>query len=286
MTLTVGSLFSGIGGIDLGLERAGMKIVWQSEIEPFACRILAKHWPTVPNIGDAAVVDWSEVEQPDVVAGGFPCQPVSAAGVKRAQADKRWLWPLFASAVRHLRPRYVIVENVVGLLSTAGGRAAQEVFGDLAELGYDAEWASIPAAAVGAPLLRYRIFIVARRDVAEPEILSIRPRLRPDEPASQRWGRLGDLHGPDRVRPCPSCGEDWCEWHLAHRADCGCSDPWDESEDPDFGWWATEPGVGRMVDGLPYRLDRLRCLGNAVVPQVAEYVGRRLAALIDGEADG
>jgi hypothetical protein len=92
MTLTVGSLFSGIGGFDLGLERAGMQVIWQSEIDEFASRVLKKHWPDVPNLGDITKVDWSEVERPDVICGGYPCQPFSQAGKRGGENDARHLW--------------------------------------------------------------------------------------------------------------------------------------------------------------------------------------------------
>lgn len=274
MTWTVGSLFSGIGGIDLGLERAGMKVIWQAETDPYASAVLRKHWPDVPNLGDVAHVDWAEVERPTLVAGGFPCQPVSAAGRREGQADKRWLWPLFANALRQLRPRVALLENVPGLLTAQRGRAAQEVFGDLAKLGFDCEWASIPAAAVGAPHLRYRLFVVAHAaeqglshglrpgecsadaggfgtpqrcsgDVAHAEKFAQRPGLCPDEPASL-WRRR------------PSDGG------SAHQSD----------------WWAIEPDVGRMANGVPRWVDRLKCLGNAVVPQVTEWVGRQIMSVL------
>jgi DNA (cytosine-5)-methyltransferase 1 len=155
------SLFAGIGGLDLGLERAGMTVVGQVEINEFCRRVLAKHWPDVERHDDVrTAVDWwrSGVRpRVDVVAGGFPCQPVSVAGRGLAQADERWLWPAFAEVIRQLRPRYAIMENVPGLL----GRGAGDVLGDLAACGYDAEWDCIPAAAVGALHLRYRWFCVA-----------------------------------------------------------------------------------------------------------------------------
>jgi DNA (cytosine-5)-methyltransferase 1 len=157
MTLTVGSLFSGIGGFDLGLERAGMKVIWQSEIDTFASRVLKKHWPDVPNLGDITKVDWTKVERPDVICGGYPCQPFSTAGKRGGANDPRHLWPAMHNAICVLRPRYALMENVRGHLSLGFGR----VLGDLAEIGYDAEWQVIPAAAVGAPHKRDRVFIVA-----------------------------------------------------------------------------------------------------------------------------
>lgn len=116
MVLRVGSLFAGIGGLDLGLERAGMKIVWQVEIDPFCLRMLEKHWPEVPKYGDIRQLTGEELEEVDLIAAGFPCQPVSVAGKKRGTEDERWLWPEAARIIRMVRPKYVLVENVPGLL--------------------------------------------------------------------------------------------------------------------------------------------------------------------------
>jgi DNA (cytosine-5)-methyltransferase 1 len=158
MKLTFGSLFAGIGGMDLGLERAGMVCKWQVEINEYCRRVLAKHWPDVPRWDDVRTFppesgEWAV----DLVAGGFPCQPVSLAGKQLAQQDERWLWPEFARTLRVLRPRYALLENVPGLLVHGMG----DVLGDLAALGFDAEWQVLPAAAVGAPHLRERVFVLA-----------------------------------------------------------------------------------------------------------------------------
>ena len=122
--LTVGSLFSGIGGFDLGLERAGMRVIWQSEIDPYASAVLKKHWPHVPNHGDVRTITADRVERPDVICGGFPCQDISNAG-KRAGIDgeRSGLWSEFARIIGDLRPGYVIVENVAALL----GRGIERV---------------------------------------------------------------------------------------------------------------------------------------------------------------
>ena len=154
---TVGSLFSGIGGIELGLERAGMRVIWHSEIDPYASKVLAKHWPDVPNLGDITTIDWSEVERPTVVCGGPPCQPVSKLGRRRGETDDRWLWSYFAEALRVLQPDYVLVENVPNLINLGFDR----VITDLAEIGYDAEWDCIRASDAGAPHQRERFYLVA-----------------------------------------------------------------------------------------------------------------------------
>jgi DNA (cytosine-5)-methyltransferase 1 len=173
---TFGSLFAGIGGIDLGLERAGWQCRWQVEIDPFCRHVLEHHWPDVRRYGDIRDLNWNGVERVDLLAGGFPCQPFSVAGQRRGKDDERWLWPEFAAAVRALRPRHVLVENVPGLLAGHGGMG--NVLGDLAQLGYDAEWDSVPAAAVGAPHLRYRVWIVAHANADELRL----------QPAGLAWG--------------------------------------------------------------------------------------------------
>lgn len=152
-----GSLFSGIGGLDLGLERAGLTCAWQVEINDYCRQVLAKHWPAVTRYGDVSEIEWADVESVEVVCGGFPCQPVSRSGLRQAQDDERWLWPEFFRCVRHLRPRYVIVENVPGLLD----RGLTDVLSDLASIGYDAEWDCLPAAAFGLAHIRFRLFLVA-----------------------------------------------------------------------------------------------------------------------------
>lgn len=154
-----GSMFSGIGGIDLGLERAGWRCAWQAEIDPEANRILERRFPDVPRYGDIRLVDWRSVERVDAIVGGFPCQPVSVAGRGLAQADPRWLWPAFADVIALLRPRLVLVENVPGLLQ----RGLGDVLGDLVRLGYDAERDRLAALDVGAPHLRNRLFVVGIR---------------------------------------------------------------------------------------------------------------------------
>ena len=224
MTLTVGSLFSGIGGFDLGLERAGMKVIWQSEIDTFASRVLKKHWPDVPNLGDITKVDWSKVERPDVICGGYPCQPFSTAGKRGGANDPRHLWPAMHNAIRVLRPRYALMENVRGHLSLGFNR----VLGDLAEIGYDAEWQVIPAAAVGALHKRDRVFIVAYTDSR---------RRKQRKPKTKSVSRFSS------------------------------------SRERNNEWWEVEPNVGRVANGVSDRVDRLKGLGNAIVPQVAEFVG-------------
>jgi DNA (cytosine-5)-methyltransferase 1 len=223
------SLFSGIGGLDLGLERAGMTIAGQVEIDPWCRKILAKHWPEVPRHDDVRTcAEWWGGRTADLVCGGFPCQPASEAGQRQAQDDPRWLWPAFAGALRGIRPRRVLAENVPGLLDRGMG----EVLGDLASLGYDAEWSILSACAMGAPHSRERLFIVAHAQGERCE-----RRGKPSLPASSRVASQGLR---DR--------------HRRH--------------------WTAEPRPHGVAYGVPSRVDRLRGVGNAVVPQVAEHIGR------------
>ena len=269
MSLTVGSLFSGIGGLDLGLERAGMTVIWQSEIDPYCCRVLKKWWPNVPNLGDVTQVDWSTVERPDVICGGYPCQPFSLAGARAGEDDARHLWPYMVGAIRALRPRFAVMENVPGHLSLGFGR----VLGDLAESGYDTEWDCIPAAAVGAPHIRDRVYIVAYTDSSE---LWDNRRCGPSESKGRDVSNVSANHGTQR--------------HVAHAEEFAvgaglCANEQAEQRRGRFGnggstrnAWAAEPSICRVAHGVPSRVDRLTGLGNAVVPQVAEFVGRRIVA--------
>ena len=310
MTLRFGSLFSGIGGLDLGLERAGMEVVWQSEVDPYCSQVLAKHWPHVPNLGDVTKVDWEHVERVDLICGGYPCQPFSLAGARRGHDDPRHLWPHFANALRVLRPRYALLENVPGHLSLGFG----DVLGDLADLGYDAEWDCIPAAAVGAPHLRYRVFVVAHHDGTSSngrsrgeagrdevhENVGVHARRSCDGtcavPDTDRdgvreqqvgIGRRGGssvavvdgTHGNVADTDSETRRATWSAGQTVFRP--GSLQRFGRCSSGGWGDWPVEPDVGRVAYGVPSRVDRLRGLGNAVVPQVAEWIGRQLLVVCD-----
>ena len=164
MTLTVGSLFSGIGGLELGLELVGMQVKWQVEFDEYCQKVLEKRWPNVKRFGDINEVRGKDLEYVDIICGGFPCQPVSLAGRRKGKEDKRWLWPEFYRIVCEVRPEWVLVENVPGLLSADSGQLFAGILRDLAEAGYDAEWSSVRAEDVGARHRRERIFIVAHTE--------------------------------------------------------------------------------------------------------------------------
>jgi DNA (cytosine-5)-methyltransferase 1 len=292
--MTVGSLFSGIGGFDLGLERAGMDIRWQVERDPWCQKVLAKHWPDVPRFTHVEDVG-SNLPYVDLICGGFPCQPVSVAGDQKGTDDDRWLWPEFRRVVGLLRPRYVLVENVPGLLTANGGHAFGEIIGDLAHLGYDCEWTVLSAADVGAPHLRKRVWIVAdaqqpresadrsvyQRGSLSPEEharTSLPPRAEVARSTHPESGRAymadADSAGREEQRGTKPVG---AELAPAERRGPEMADADRRVFDaPVGGQWPVEPDVGRVVDGIPRRVDRLRGLGNAIVPQCAEWIGRQL----------
>lgn len=185
MSLKIGSLFSGYGGLDLAVSSVtGAEVVWHCEWDDAPSKILEAHFPGVPNFKDVSKVDWASVPPVDILTGGFPCQDLSLAG-KRAgikEGTRSGLWSEFAKAIDELNPRLVVIENVRGILSAtahsdleqcawcmgeANGepslRALGAVLGSLADLGYDAKWTGLRAADAGAPHERYRIFIIAYR---------------------------------------------------------------------------------------------------------------------------
>ena len=254
-----GSLFSGIGGMDLGLERAGMQCAWQVEIDEFCRKVLTKHWPNVPKFNDVRECGKHNLERVDLIAGGFPCQDISNAG-KRAgiQGPRSGLWSEFHRIIGELRPRYVLVENVAALLN----RGLERVLGDLAESGYDAQWDCLPAAAFGAPHRRDRVWLVAYAPSMGRPHADANFEEEPDNKVPERDTRLGFV--------------DAASVDFYSRVFTG-------EVRQVSGAWSAEPDVGRVAHGIPARMDRLRGLGNAVVPQVAEWIGKRIIMSLQSE---
>lgn len=356
----IGSLFSGIGGLELGLERAGLgPVAWQAEMDPWCRRVLTHHWPHARRFGSVQEVKHGQASRVSVVCGGFPCQPVSVAGKRRGADDDRWLWPEMRRVIAELDPEWVVIENVPGLRTKGLGG----VLADLAALGRDAEWIDLRASDVGAPHRRARLFVVAHRDGAtldrwraavERAVADVRAGMglahsRGD--GAERGRVAGDVARPsrdarDEGRGCDASGDapvDRCEalahghghgrererearlhadgargddahgcdprlvgvgladsdgdrletsggddrGHAGGRAvDRGCGFPPRPHDAAGWRAWVArglpEPVVRGSVDGVPDRLDRLAALGNAVVPLVAEVVGR---AIVEAMAD-
>lgn len=328
-------LFSGIGGFSKGLEdTGGFETVAFVEREPFCQAVLRKHWPSVPCHDDVRTFDAAGTGHVDIVTGGFPCQPVSHAGQRNGKDDDRWLWPEMVRVVAACRPRWVIGENVFGLISLG----LDEVLFDLEGFGYTCWPAVIPACAVDASHRRDRVWIVAhtggqqhegagdaeRRSAAtefpmadtegwrgngplQPsEREAISGALGPSEahghangqgePAQPLNGKMAGM--PGDVADAPRIRSDGAREAGAARSGaargrggkqpvsdprCGSSQgqgPGQRgSEAP--ARWLSEPPVGRVAHGIPRRVDRLRALGNAVVPQVVTALGH---AILQAEA--
>jgi DNA (cytosine-5)-methyltransferase 1 len=290
VTLNVLSCFSGIGALDLGLERAGMRIVGHVERDPFCQRVLAKHWPEVPQHDDVNTAPewWAAEPRPrvHVVAGGPPCQGHSVAGKQLGTGDERWGWPGFRDVLDSTGAPIAVIENVPNLTRTG----LRDILEDLADRGFDAWWIRVPAAAFGAPHLRWRLVTIA----AHPERIEL--RLEPGGRGGASWESTS-LTGFDGstwsvADPAGIHGGARRSGRAALRGDAGSEFSiagLDRGEAG--GWlasahWPTEPDVGRVVNGTAVGMDRsehearLRTLGNAVVPHVGEYIGRLILASI------
>ena len=348
-----GSLFSGIGGLDLGLEMAGMECSWMVEVDKFGSQILKHHWPEAEIYGDIYTIDGKELEPVDLICGGFPCQPVSFAGKRAGTSDERWLWGEFARIIRQVKPRWVVAENVTGLLSANSGRAFAEVLRDLAESGYDAVWNVFPAGGqggVGAPHRRERIFIIAKKitdtndkrvkrrkrlalvqdgrdsdrvrstlaDTDSRRCTSFVNKRSSTEKNKRRKGNIeqsstvSDVADTDREgssaplqRSSRSGRQQESTSKVSRKsnamADTDSKSKHNRSNSKDDkkitgiqrqktrltnrkssrkinikNQWSVEPDVGRVAHGVPNRVDRLKALGNAVVPQVAKQIGEMI----------
>lgn len=284
-------LFSGIGGFSLGLERAGFETVAFCEIDPVCRGLLAHHWPEVPCYDDITTLTAERLAADgisvDAICGGFPCQDLSFAGKGAGLAGERsGLWREYARLIRELRPRVVIVENVAALL----GRGLGDVLGDLAQIGYDSFWDCIPASALGAHHRRDRLWIIAHANRQQHE--GCGPAIRGALAAQLSGAVVADTIGQR------GCSGDTSGQHAAHAG----KPPRDSGDDPGgVGEGTAQPPMGRMVYGLSARMDRthegweaepedtprvatgvparaarLKGLGNAVVPQIPELIGRAI----------
>jgi DNA (cytosine-5)-methyltransferase 1 len=293
MTYRVLDLFSGIGGFSLGLERTGgFRTVAFCEIDPFCRRVLAKHWPRVPQYDDVRLLTAERLAADgiavDVICGGFPCQDISVAGKGGGLAGERsGLWSEIARLAGELRPQYLLVENVSAILS----RGLDKVLGDLAAIGLDAEWHCIPASAVGAPHRRDRFWLVANARGGRRSGSSGGEVQQPGRAeaigASQD---MADANGERELQPQGCISESRRRARdsgstLADADNAGRFQQWgtfavgqEQLAAECSRWWGSEPDVGRVAARVPKRVDRLRALGNAVVPQIPEMIGRAILA--------
>jgi DNA (cytosine-5)-methyltransferase 1 len=290
--LTKLSLFSGIGGDDLASDWAGINTVCFVERDKYCQQVLRKHWPDIPIIGDVKDVTYTKLMgwtqgareslQPevktsvgqdignlctereklvDIISGGFPCQPHSVAGKRKASSDERDLWPEFRRIIGEIKPRWVVAENVPGLFSSDAGRFFGNILADLAALGYAVGWCTFGAVDVGAWHRRDRVFIVAHTDNTGN--------------GTPGNGVNGNKQKNDEGwEGFPQCGAIGCSQDVAYSQCDGLEKSGDRrirgrqrDTVTNASWWSTEPNVGRVAHGVSRRVDRLRALGNAVVPQ-------------------
>ncbi len=301
-------LFSGIGGFSLGLERAGMTTVAFCEIEDYPQKVLKKHWPNVPIYNDVTELTYDRLKSDgitniDVITGGFPCQDISVAGKQAGicEGTRSGLWSEVARLIDEIRPKYAIMENVTALISGGGGRWFGRVLGDLAEIGYDAEWHCIPASQLGAHHHRDRVWIIAYPDITamrdergqagvvddgKEESMGHSPSVHSNGrqhqsefscqgPPLRQSGRASERDVFSYSRGCRQQGQGE-SIHAQHpKAETiGETIEFSNGSGPEF--WRIEPDVGRVANGIPKRMDRLKGLGNAVVPQIPELIGRAI----------
>ena len=298
--LTHLSLFTGIGGIDLAAEWAGFKTIGQVEKDAYAREILEKHWPGVHKWKDILwfyATDFrgkTGCQRPTLITGGFPCQPFSCAGNQEGTGDDRYLWPEMFRIVQELRPSWVLGENVAGIFNLA----LDDVLADLEDTEYTARAFSIPACAVGAPHERQRIFIVAHTEGGGTGGIPARSRRSVQAAPHPDWhgkdvpnpnGPGASPGGQDRgmggVRESPTGSNTLCKGlQVSRTAGVGCQERSGGTFPPteQGRWWDVEPGMGRVADRVPDRVDRLRGLGNAVVPQQVYPILKAIAEIERG----
>ena len=289
--LRVLDLFSGIGGFSLGLERAGFQTVAFCEIEEYPRRILKEHWPGVPVFEDVRLLDGKQFRGTvELICGGFPCQPFSVAGKRRGKKDDRHLWPEMLRLIREIKPAFVVCENVAGFIRMA----LDDVSSDLESEGYTCQSFVIPACAVGAVHRRYRVWIIAFLPGAKL----------PEEKES--IANAADAHSSGwresnekMERETPEQSDSVCLQSEQADTDTSSSRLQGGAEKSIPGIThiqgelvrrgetigilldASEPAILGVCNGFPGRVDRIKALGNAVVPQIPELIGRAIIKSIN-----
>ena len=278
--ITIGSLFSGIGGFELGLERAipNSKTIWQVEQNKYCQGILKKHWPEATIHNDIREVNHENVHPVNIICGGFPCQDISAAGKGAGieHGKRSSLWGEMYRLIEELRPRVAVMENVPALLWK--GRGMHVVMSNLAQIGYDAEWTVISARQFGAPHLRKRVFIIAYP-------YQIRPRQDGQQFFNKTNRDRGKIHEgrQETQTKYPYCQRGKTDptnissMEKTRGFKCRCCAIGRIQQRNNTNYWQkfpTQPPLCHRNDGVPDRLARLRALGNAIVPQCSEYIGK------------
>ena len=310
-------LFSGIGGFSLGLERVGFKTVGFCEVDPYCRLLLQKHWKGVTIHNDIKKLEAKDIKEPiDILTGGFPCQPYSVAGKQKGTGDDRYLWPDMFRVIKEVKPSWIIAENVRGIINIQDGMVFETVCSDLEAEGFEIQTFIIPAAGVGAPHKRERVWIVGyskhngsltskiRRRNKEADAGSqerknqtIKPKrtsgsdndevmensrrtLRQGSKLSQENANENRKEDANQFKRSSSTSE----YHVANSERIhvqGQQSRSGQEQSRRKGWWEFEPNVGRVANGVPGRVYRLKGLGNSIVPQIAEEIGKTIVKVIN-----
>jgi DNA (cytosine-5)-methyltransferase 1 len=271
--LKILDLFSGLGGFSLGLERTGcFKTTAFCDNNKYSRLLLQKHWKGVKIYNDVREINKEQLESdgiqfPDVITGGFPCQPFSVAGKQKGTSDDRHLWPEMFRIIKEFTPRWIIGENVKGLTNIEKGMVFESVCTDLEGEGYEVRAFNIPAAGVGAPHRRERIWIVASLEDSRRSLRSWSKFGEKDENEIRK--RYADQH----QRPGSTSESDVADASTGRRASQEGEIQTRGNGTEHQGWWSTEPNVGRVANGVSGRVYRLKALGNSIVPQIATEIG-------------
>ena len=274
--LKVLDLFSGLGGFSLGLERTGcFKTTAFCDNNKYSRLLLQKHWKGVKIYNDVREINKEQLESdgiqfPDIITGGFPCQPFSVAGKQKGTSDDRHLWPEMFRIIKEFTPRWIIGENVKGLTNIEKGMVFESVCTDLEGEGYEVRAFNIPAAGVGAPHRRERIWIVASLEDSRRSLRSWSKFGEKDENEIRK--RYADQH----QRPGSTSESNVADASTGRRASQEGEIQTRGNGTEHQGWWSTEPNVGRVANGVSGRVYRLRALGNSIVPQIATEIGHAI----------
>jgi len=280
-------LFSGLGGFSLGLEATGgFETVAFCDIEKFSRKVLKKHWPNVKQYKDIKELTYEQIKEDtlapiDIVTGGYPCQPFSIAGSQRGEKDTRHLWPDMFRIVKECKPTWVIGENVSGHIKLG----LDTVLQDLESEGYSVRAFSISASSIGANHQRERVWIVAhsnlentrqhgRRIESTWDTESIGPRTSEETEWSSDSNKInGSSEGASVVGESSDTNSQGLQGRRSEQQLRK-----DETERPTSwdSWWESEPSVGRVANGIPHRVDRLKGLGNSLVPAIPYAIGRAI----------
>ncbi len=266
------ALFNGIGGFMLAAQWVGWENVDSVEIDPWCNKIIEKNFPNVKRYGD--IKEYKGVKgSADIISGGFPCQPFSHAGKRQGESDDRYLWPEYLRIIREIQPSYVVGENVAGLISMEDGGTLDGILLDLEGEGYETEQFIIPACGVGAWHRRDRIWIIAYTE----GVRLARQKLNPQRGATVRTNPMRETKFNNASNASSQGPQKWKGQNSGRKGTYSRSKPGGNE------WWATEPDVGRVANGIPRRVDRLKGLGNAIVPQVAFEIFKAIEQLNKGD---